>query len=182
MSNNNNKKISELPIYAGAPMPNGDIPISIHGVTYRISPSLLVPPSSGTTPNLTEVTTVGDTITGSGGVTVIDKLGGFIYVSKDDKTSQLVPEGIYLQDGVLQVLFLLGTGGLGIYNTATGQTTIIDPVNGNFLATNTAGSSVGMTVKTDNIFTSNRVPLTSKALSPNSTLPSSGLALNIAEG
>ena len=35
------KKISELPEYLGIPQPVGDIPISISGTTYRISPSLL---------------------------------------------------------------------------------------------------------------------------------------------
>ena len=35
------KKISQLPEYIGIPQPVGDIPISINGTTYRISPSLL---------------------------------------------------------------------------------------------------------------------------------------------
>jgi hypothetical protein len=34
-------KISELPVYTGTANPNGDIPISIAGVTYRITPQLL---------------------------------------------------------------------------------------------------------------------------------------------
>lgn len=40
------KKISELPEYIGIPQPVGDIPISISGTTYRISPLLLSSSSS----------------------------------------------------------------------------------------------------------------------------------------
>jgi hypothetical protein len=35
------KKISELPQYTGAPMPTGNVPISIGATTYKIDPSLL---------------------------------------------------------------------------------------------------------------------------------------------
>jgi hypothetical protein len=42
------KKISELPQYIGAPQPNGDVPISIGGTTYKINPSLIFAPRTQT--------------------------------------------------------------------------------------------------------------------------------------
>ena len=78
------KKISELPQYTGAPMPTGNVPISIGATTYRIDPSLLFAVNPNPNPD-TKVSLIANDIKEILQINNTEINGGFInYVLTDE--------------------------------------------------------------------------------------------------